>query len=62
MIKIDIKIDTDQTVEIGECHTEVELSMDKIIEKSCSMIRTTEVTLGDEILEKDIITDVTKNY
>ena len=30
MIKIDIKIGTDETVVIGECHIEVELSMDKI--------------------------------
>ena len=33
MIKIDIKIDTDQTVKIEECHIEVELSMDKTIEE-----------------------------
>ena len=52
MIKVNIKIDTDQTVEIGECHIEVELSMDRIIEEGCNMIKITEVTLGKEILEE----------
>ena len=33
MIKIDIKIATDPTVEIGKCHIEVELSMHEIIEE-----------------------------
>ena len=58
MIKTDIKIDTDQTVEIGESHTEVEFSMDKIIEEGHSMIRITEVTLGEEILEECTIIEV----
>ena len=44
MIKIDIKIGTDQTVEIAECHREVELSMDKAIEESHNMIKITEVS------------------
>ena len=39
MIKIDIKIGIDQTVVIGECHIEVELSMDKILEEGHSMIK-----------------------
>ena len=30
MIKLDIKIDIDQIVEVGECPIEVELSMDKL--------------------------------
>ena len=38
MIKIDIKIYTDQAVEIGECHIDVELSTDKAIEENYSMI------------------------
>ena len=58
MIKIDIKIDTDQAVEIGECHIEEELSMDKTIQEGCSMIKITEVTLGEEILEECIIIEV----
>ena len=32
MIKIDIKLAIDQTVAIRECHIEVELSMDEILE------------------------------
>ena len=58
MIKIDIKIDIDQTVEIGECHIEVELSMDKTKEDGHSMIKIIEVTLGEEILEECKITEV----
>ena len=58
MIKIDIKIVTDQTVEIGECHTEVELNTDKTIEEGCSMFRIIEVILGEEILEKCEIIEV----
>ena len=51
MIKIDIKIDTDQTVEIRECHIEVDLSMDKTIEECCSMIKIIVVIFGEEMLE-----------
>ena len=51
MIKVNVKIDTDQIVEIGECHIGVELSMDRIIEESPNMIAIIEVTLGEEILE-----------
>ena len=48
MIKVIIRIDTDQTVEIEECHIEVDLS----IEEGCNTITNIEVTLGEEILEK----------
>ena len=58
MIKIDFKIDTGQTVEVGECYVEVEPSMDKTIEDSCSMIKITEVTLGKEILEECKVIEV----
>ena len=51
MIKIDNKIGINQTVEIAECHIEVELSVDKTIEEGCIMIKIIEVTLGEEILE-----------
>ena len=51
MIKINIKIGTDQTVEIGECCTEVELSTDKTIEEDHSMINIIKVILGEAILE-----------
>ena len=52
MIKIDIKIDTDQAVEISRCHIEVELSMDKTIGEGHSLIKIIEVILGQEILEE----------
>ena len=45
MIKVYIKIYTDEIVEIGECHREVELSMDRIIEDSHNMITIIGVTL-----------------
>ena len=48
MIKIEIKIDRDQTVKIGGCHPEVELSTNKTIKESHSMIRIVEVILGEE--------------
>ena len=49
MIRIDIKIGIDQTVATGKCHIEVELSMDKILEKGCSMIKIIKVILGKEV-------------
>ena len=58
MIKTDIKIDTNQTVETEECHTEVELSMYKTLEEGCSMIKIIEVILGEEILEECKIIEV----
>ena len=58
MMKVDIKIDTDQTVEIGECHIEKELCMDKTIEEGHSMIKITEVILREEILEECKIIEV----
>ena len=39
IIRIDIKVDRDQIVMIGECHIEVELRMDKIIEERHIMIK-----------------------
>ena len=38
MIKANIKVDTDQIVEIGECYLEVEFSTDRIIEEGHNMI------------------------
>ena len=58
MIKENIKIDTDQIAEIGECHIEVELSTDRIIEEGCNMIKMIEVTLGQEALEECRIIEV----
>ena len=51
MINVNIKIDTDEIVVIGECYLEVELSMHRIIEEGHNMITIIEVMLGDEILE-----------
>ena len=45
-------------MEIGECHIEVELSMDKTIEEGCSMIKIIEVILGEKILEECRIIEV----
>ena len=53
-----MKIDIDQTVEIGECHIEVELTMDKTIEEGHIMIKIIEVTLGEGILEGHRIIEV----
>ena len=44
MIKVNIKIDTDQTVEIKEYHIELELSIDRIIGEGHSMITIIDVT------------------
>ena len=52
MIKIDIKIHTVQTVEIGECHRETKLSIDRTIEEGCSTVKIIEVTLGEVISEE----------
>ena len=45
-------------MKIGECHIEVELSIDKTIEEGCSMMKIIEVTLGEEILEECKIIEV----
>ena len=58
MIKVIIKIGTDQIVEIEECHLEVELSMDRIIVEGSNMLTIIEMTLGEEILEKCKIIEV----
>ena len=44
-----IKIDVDQMVEIGEFHLVVGYNADKSIKISQGMIRTVEVTLGEDI-------------
>ena len=54
IIKIGNKADVDQTVRISivECHIEVELSLDKIIEKGHSMINIIEVISEEKIFEE----------
>ena len=46
-----IRIDTDQIMEIGEFHLEVELSADRIIEEGHNMLTILEMTLGKKTLE-----------
>ena len=45
-------MDTDQIVEIGECHIEVDLSTDRIVEEGYNMITIIEVSLGEEIIKE----------
>ena len=47
-----IKIEVHQIVEIGECHSVVEYSMNIIIEIDQGTIRITEVHLEEDILEE----------
>ena len=56
MIKVIIGIDTDQIVEIGECHLDIELNVDRIIEEGHNMLTIIEMTLGEEIVGR------TQNY
>ena len=58
MIRVIIRIDTDQIAKIGECHLEIELSMDRIIEEGCNMLIIIEVNLGEEIFEECKIIEV----
>ena len=58
MIKAIIRIDTDQIVEIGECHLGIELNMDRIIEEGHNILTIIEMTSGKEILEKCKIMEV----
>ena len=51
-------LDTNQPVEIGECHIEVKLSTDRIMEIEPNVIKITEVTLGEGILKEIKITEV----
>ena len=58
MIRVIIRIDKDQIVEIGECHLGVDLNMDRIIEEGCNMLTIIEMFLGDEIFEECKIIEV----
>ena len=49
MIRIIIRIEIYQIVEVGECHSEVELSTDRIIEEGHSMLTIIEMIIGEEI-------------
>ena len=58
MIKETTRIDKDLTVVIEECHFEVEHGMDRTIEEGHNMLIIIEMTLGDEILGKCKIIEV----
>ena len=58
MIRVIIRIDIDQILEIGEHHSEVELSMDRFIEEGCNMLIIIEMILEEEILEECRIMEV----
>ena len=58
MIKGIIRLDTDQIVVIRECHLEVEVGMDRIIEEGLNMLIIIEMTLGEDILGKCKIMEV----
>ena len=58
MIREIIRIVIDQIVEIGEHHSEVEVSMDRTIEEGCNMLIPIEMTLEENILEKHKIIEV----
>ena len=49
MIRVIIKIDINQIVEIGEHYSEVEVSMDRTIVKGHDMLIPIEMTLGHKI-------------
>ena len=52
MIRVIIRIDIDQIVGIGELHSEVEFSTDRIIEEGHNMLIPIELILGEIILEE----------
>ena len=58
MIKVIITIDSDQILVIGKCHLGVELSMDRIIGEGPNMLIIILMTLGEEILGKHQIMEV----
>ena len=59
MIRVIIRIDLDQIVEIGELCSEVEVHTDRIIEKGHKMLIPIQMILGEKILEEHKLTDVT---
>ena len=49
MIRVIIRIDIDQIVEIRKHHLEVEINMDRTIEEGHNMLIPIEMTLGEKI-------------
>ena len=58
IFRVIIRIDIDQIVEIGELHSEVEVSMDRIIEEGHNMLTPIEMILGETDLEECKIKEV----
>ena len=58
MMKVNIKIDTDLTVGIGECRIEVEISMDRIIEEGHNIITIIEVMLCKVVVHLNVLLNV----
>ena len=58
MIRVIIIIGIDQIVEIGEHDSEVEVSMDRIIQEGCKMLILIGMTLEDKNLEEYRIIEV----
>ena len=58
MIRVIIRIGIDQTVEIGEHHSEVKVSTDRPIEEGHNMLIPIEMILEENILEEHKIIEV----
>ena len=58
MIKLIIRIDTYQIVEMGEFHLGVELNTDRIIEEGSNMLIIIKMILGEKILGECKIIEV----
>ena len=58
MTRVFIKLDIDQIVEKEGHHSEVEVSMDRIIGEDHNMSIHIEMTLGETILDKHKIIDI----
>ena len=58
IIRLIVRIDTDQIVEIGEHHLQVGFSIDRVIKEGCNMLVTIEMTLGEVMLKECKIIEV----
>ena len=58
MIRVIIRIYINQIVQIGKHDSEVEFSMDRIIDEGPNMLIIIEMTLGEKILEEHKIIEV----
>ena len=58
MLRVIIRMDIDQIVEIGELHSEVKVSTDRIIEEGCNILIPIEMFSEEANLEKGKIIEV----